>query len=93
MRIDLKKLSGVYGSKIPFAGQADLSAEAVYGEYPFQQPVRYEGEIVNHLGVLKLTAGVQAVYSTHCARCLCRSKRRSRPCFPAKEKRRTKFSF
>lgn len=70
MRIDLKKLSGVYGSKIPFAGQADLSAEAVYGEYPFQQPVRYEGEIVNHLGVLKLTAGVQAVYSTHCARCL-----------------------
>lgn len=69
MRIDLKKLSGVYGSKIPFSGEADLSAETMYGEHPFQQPVQYEGEIVNHLGVLKLNGIVQAVYSTHCSRC------------------------
>lgn len=69
MRIDLKKLSGVYGSKLPFAGEADLSAETLYGERPFQKPVQYEGEIVNHLGVLKLTGTVRAVYSTHCSRC------------------------
>ena len=69
MRIDLKKLSSVYGSKIPFAGQADLSAEELYGERPFRQPVQYEGEIVNHLGVLKLNGTVRTVYATHCSRC------------------------
>lgn len=70
MRIDLKKINSVYGSRIPFRGQADLSGETLYGECPFRQPVQYEGEIVNHLGVLKLSGTVQAVYSTHCARCL-----------------------
>ena len=70
MKIDLKKLNGVYGGKIPFSGEADLSGEELYGAYPFRQPVRYEGEIANHLGVLTLSGTIRAVYATCCARCL-----------------------
>lgn len=70
MRIDLKKLNGVYGSKIPFEGQADLSNENIFGEFPFKTPANYHGEIVNHLGVLELSGEISAVLHTHCARCL-----------------------
>ncbi len=69
MKIDLKKLSGVHGSALPFSGSADLSQEMLYGEFPFQTPVQYQGKIVNHLGVLSLQAVVRATYATHCARC------------------------
>ena len=70
MKIDLKKLNGVYGSKIPFSGSVDLSGEELYGAHPFQHPAQYEGEIVNHLGVLTLSGTIKALYSTCCSRCL-----------------------
>lgn len=70
MRIDLKKLNGIYGSKITFENEVDLSSENVFGEKPFQTPVKYHGEIVNHLGVLRLSGDISAVLNTHCARCL-----------------------
>lgn len=68
MRIDLKKL--VYGSSIPFSGTVDLSHEQLYGAFPFRHPAQYAGEIVNQLGVLKLSGTIKALYSTCCARCL-----------------------
>ena len=70
MKIDLKKLNGVYGSKIPFSGSVDLSEEELYGAHPSQHPAQYEGEIVNHLGVLTLSGTIKALYSTCCSRCL-----------------------
>lgn len=70
MRIDLKKLTGVYGSNIPFSGSVDLSNEELYGTHPFRHPAEYEGFVVNHLGVLKLVGTMKALYSTCCSRCL-----------------------
>lgn len=70
MRIDLTKLIGTYGAEIPFAGQADLTGEELYGAYPFQSPVEYSGKIVNHLGVLRLSGTIKTVLNTCCSRCL-----------------------
>ena len=70
MRIDLKKLTGAYGSKIPFAGSADLSDEEIFGMHPFLHPVQYDGFVINHLGVVKLVGTSKAIYSTCCSRCL-----------------------
>ena len=69
MKIDLRKLSSTHGASLPFHGSADLSGEALYGEYPFRAPVTYEGEIENQMGILRLSGVVRAVYATHCARC------------------------
>lgn len=70
MRIDLKKLNSVYGSKTPFSGSVDLSSEELYGTHPFRHPAQYEGFIVNHHGVLKLAGTIKALYCTCCSRCL-----------------------
>ncbi len=70
MKIDLRKLIGVHGDTIPFSGTIDLSKEELYGAYPFQSVVTYAGEIVNHLGVFRLTGQVDTTYHTCCARCL-----------------------
>lgn len=68
MKIDLRKL--VPGDKIAFSGTADLSEESLYGAKPFQSPVTYSGEVVNHLGVYRLTGQISTIYHTCCARCL-----------------------
>ncbi len=61
MKIDLRKLTG--NNAIPFEGTVDLRDEG------FLQAA-YSGEVRSHLGVLRLTGTIQAVYSTCCARCL-----------------------
>lgn len=70
MRIDLKKLTGAHGEKIPFSGSVDLSKEEIYGAYPFRHPAKYEGFVINHLGVLKLAGTMKTLYLTCCSRCL-----------------------
>lgn len=71
MKIDLIKLIGAYGDRIPFEGTANLTGEVLYGAYPFQHPVQYWGEITSHSGgVLKLTGTIKTIYSTCCSRCL-----------------------
>lgn len=70
MKIDLRKLIGGYGDAIPFSGTADLSGEMLYGFRPFQSPVEYTGEIVDHLGVLRLLGSIHTIYHTCCSRCL-----------------------
>ena len=70
MRFDLKRIAVNDGEAIPFSYDTDLSKEEMHGEYPFRTPVHIEGEVRNHLGVLKMHATVHALYETQCARCL-----------------------
>ena len=70
MRIDLSKLIGSAGGRLPFEGSCDLSQETMFGERPFRHPVTYAGEIANQLDVLRLRGTIETVYSTACARCL-----------------------
>lgn len=70
MKLDLKRISVTDGAVIPFSYDADLTKEEMNGEYPFRTPVHIEGEVRNHLGVLRLQASASALYETQCARCL-----------------------
>ena len=70
MKINLKKLMNGAAERIPFEGEADLSQVELYGVRPFHDPVRYRGEVVSHLGVLRLCGEVSTIYTTACARCL-----------------------
>lgn len=70
MKLDLKRIAVTDGEAIPFSYDTDLTKEEMNGEYPFRTPVHVEGEVRNHLGVLKLHATVRALYETQCARCL-----------------------
>lgn len=70
MKIDLKQLSGAKTGKIPFSETIDLSGEMLYGEKPFQNPVKMEGFVSNETGELRLTGAVETIYKTSCARCL-----------------------
>ena len=70
MRIDLTKLMATNGAEIPFEGRVDLTAEEMYGAYPFQSPVVYAGKIVNHHDVLRFTGTIKTILNTCCSRCL-----------------------
>jgi uncharacterized protein len=70
MNFDLKRIRAVPEETISFSYDVDLTSTEMYGQYPFQTPVHIEGEIRNHLDILKLTASVQARYETACSRCL-----------------------
>lgn len=70
MKLDLKNLIAAKEESVCFSYTTDLSQVEFYGEHPFRTPVHIDGEVRNHLGVLKLSASVQALYSTQCSRCL-----------------------
>lgn len=70
MKVNLKKIIGAYGESIPFSYHVDLSDVELYGKKPFQSGAEISGQVVNHLGVLKVEGSIQAVYSTNCARCM-----------------------
>lgn len=70
MKIDLKKLTGAGTARIPFSETVNLREEALYGAYPFQNPVQLVGEISNELGVIRLRGTIKTIYATCCARCL-----------------------
>lgn len=70
MKLDLKRIAVTDGEALPFSYDTDLSKEEWNGEYPFRTPVHVEGEVRNHLGVLRLNATVRAQAETRCARCL-----------------------
>lgn len=69
MKIDLQKLINGSVDRIPFSGEVNMKEETFFGEYPFQYPVVYEGEIESHLDVLRLIGHVDTTYVTECARC------------------------
>ncbi|MGN1013902.1 MAG: YceD family protein [Butyricicoccus sp.] len=70
MKLDLKRILAASEGTLPFSYDADLSNMEMYGSYPFKTPVHIEGEIRNHLDILKLTASIHALYETACSRCL-----------------------
>lgn len=70
MKIDLRKLTGAHGEAIPFAGTANMTHEELFGTYPFQSPVHYQGEIANRYDTLQLTGTIKTIYNTCCSRCL-----------------------
>lgn len=70
MKLDLRPVLTAKEESLPFSFDADLSQEEMYGAYPFRTPVHVEGEVRNHLDILRLTASVYAVYETVCSRCL-----------------------
>ena len=70
MKLDLRRITVAEGETIPFAYDANLAQEEMNGEHLFPQPVRVEGEVRNHLGVLALHADITAQLETRCARCL-----------------------
>ncbi|MDO5548939.1 MAG: DUF177 domain-containing protein [Eubacteriales bacterium] len=70
MNLDLKRIRTVPEEVLSFCYDADLTNTEMYGRYPFQTPVHIEGEVRNHLGILKLTASIHARYETECSRCL-----------------------
>lgn len=70
MKIDLKNLISARLDRIPFEGTVDLRAEWLNGWQPFQEDVRYQGEITSHLDVLRLTGVIETMLHVPCARCL-----------------------
>lgn len=69
MRIRLQNLATMPEHRVRFDYSIDLSKEEVSFEYPFQSPVRLEGEVSDASGVITLQATVHSTVSTHCARC------------------------
>ena len=70
MNLDLKRIRTAPEGVLSFSYDADLTKMEMYGQYPFKTPVHIEGEIRNHLDILKLTASIHALYETACSRCL-----------------------
>ena len=69
MRLDIMPIRAVSGEAIPFDYELDLSGLELYGEYPFVNPVRMSGYVVNHAGMLELHAEAETVVKVRCARC------------------------
>ena len=70
MILDLKSLFDLVGESQEIACDLDFSNESLYGNAPFQQPVRVAGKIENRAGVVKLVFSVKSVLSLQCDRCL-----------------------
>ncbi len=70
MILDLKTLFDLVGESREVACDLDLSNESLYGNAPFQQPVRVAGKIENRAGVVKLVFSVKSILSLRCDRCM-----------------------
>ena len=69
MQIRLQELAMMPDYRARFDYTTDLSQEEVGFEFPFQQPVRLEGEVSDDAGAITLSATVHAHVTTRCARC------------------------
>ena len=69
MQIRLQELATMPDYRARFDYTIDLSKEEVGFEFPFQQPVRLEGEVSDDAGAITLSATVYAHVTTRCARC------------------------
>jgi len=69
MQIRLQELATKPGYRALFDYTIDLSKEEVGFEFPFQQPVRLEGEVSDDAGAITLSATIYAHVTTRCARC------------------------
>jgi uncharacterized protein len=69
MRLNLRKLMANELDRLEFSGTVDLSHLDWNGEQPLKEPVRVEGSVENHAGVLSLDAKVHFILESGCARC------------------------
>ncbi len=69
MQIRLQELATMPDYRAQFDYTTDLSKEEVGFEFPFQKPVRLEGEVSDDAGAITLRATVYATVTTRCARC------------------------
>lgn len=59
------------GERIDFDYPLDMSDfEAMQGDFPFREPVRVSGSVINHAGSVSLNAKAEGNYHTRCDRCL-----------------------
>ena len=70
MKMDLKQLFDIVGEKRAIDLSLDFSKEELYGQTPFQKPVRVTGQIENRAGVVRFVFDVKSVLSLCCDRCL-----------------------
>ena len=69
MQMRLQELATKPGYRALLDYTIDLSKEEVGFEFPFQQPVRLEGEVSDDAGAITLSATIYAHVTTRCARC------------------------
>lgn len=70
MRLDLRPIIHVPGGVRSFDYELDLSQFKLFGEKPFQRPVRVSGSVRNVAGALELEGRADTVLDTQCSRCL-----------------------
>lgn len=70
MKISVKEIFEVVGSKQEFAGTLDLSWIARHGEKLFPDPLAIEGTVANHAGVVTLRYQINGRMHYRCDRCL-----------------------
>ena len=69
MLLNLRDVLASEGMCLPFDYAFSLAEEELYGERPFQGPVKVQGKLENKADVFYLTAAVSVPVSTRCARC------------------------
>ncbi|MBR1780344.1 MAG: DUF177 domain-containing protein [Oscillospiraceae bacterium] len=57
------------GGSLPFAFTLDLSELEFYGSRPYAEPIRVEGEVANHAGMLVMSGRADTTLHVSCSRC------------------------
>jgi uncharacterized protein len=71
MTIDVSSILKEFGGKIEVCGEVEVGELEFYGQvYTFKDPLKVKGVISNNGKTLVLTADVEALMGTQCARCL-----------------------
>ena len=70
MRMELKDIIHIPGASRDFAYEMDLSQVKLFGEKPFDRPVKVSGTVRNMAGALQLEGEAETVLDTRCDRCL-----------------------
>ena len=75
MKLDVRALLAGESRSLPIDILLPFSADSqdtktTIGDFTFDGPITVKGEILNTAGYLRLTATLEAAYTTFCARCL-----------------------
>ncbi len=70
MRLDLKEIIHTPGASRAFDYRLDLSQVELFGEKPFDQPIRVSGTVRNMAGALQLEGQAESQMDSRCDRCL-----------------------
>lgn len=75
MFLDLKQLFEAVGQTIEFNHELDLSETELWGTKPFDRPIRLQGKVDNHTGIVEITYDAVMDYQILCGRCLAQTRR------------------